>query len=44
MQAGKAIAELKPISSPDKQPRPCGLCAGAFDIPDNSDAPLPENI
>ncbi len=44
VQADKAIAELRPISSSGKQLRPFGLCAGAFTVPDNFDAPLPEDL
>ncbi|MGG6263827.1 type II toxin-antitoxin system Phd/YefM family antitoxin [Leptolyngbya sp. AN03gr2] len=36
-----AIAELKPVQ---KQLRPFGLCAGEFTVPDDFDAPLPEDI
>ncbi len=36
-------AELRPISS-SKQLRPFGLCAGEFTVPDDFDAPLPEEI
>lgn len=36
-------AELRPISS-SKQLRPFGLCAGEFTVPDDFDAPLPEDI
>jgi antitoxin (DNA-binding transcriptional repressor) of toxin-antitoxin stability system len=43
LQADKPIAELRPISS-NKQLRPFGLCAGEFTVPDNFDAPLPEDI
>jgi antitoxin (DNA-binding transcriptional repressor) of toxin-antitoxin stability system len=43
MKADKAIAELRPISAP-KQPRPYGLCAGEFTVPDDFDAPLPEDL
>lgn len=44
VQAEKAIAELRPISSSSKQLRPFGLCAGKFTVPDDFDAPLPEEI
>lgn len=44
IQADKAIAELRPIPSSDKQLRPFGLCAGEFTVPDDFDAPLPEEI
>ena len=44
LQADKPIAELRPISSSGKQLRPFGLCAGEFTVPDDFDAPLPEEI
>ncbi|MEA5570498.1 type II toxin-antitoxin system Phd/YefM family antitoxin [Calothrix sp. UHCC 0171] len=44
LQAEKAIAELRPISSSSKQLRPFGLCSGEFTVPDDFDAPLPEEI
>ena len=43
VQADKPIAELKPITT-SRQLRPFGLCAGEFTIPDDFDAPLPEEI
>jgi antitoxin (DNA-binding transcriptional repressor) of toxin-antitoxin stability system len=42
-KSDKAIAELKPIAS-SKQLRPFGLCAGEFTVPDDFDAPLPEDL
>jgi hypothetical protein len=36
------IAELRPIVS-QKHLRPFGLCAGEFTVPDDFDAPLPED-
>jgi antitoxin (DNA-binding transcriptional repressor) of toxin-antitoxin stability system len=44
VQADKPIAELKPITTTNKQRRPFGLCAGEFIVPDNFDAPLPDEI
>lgn len=44
VQADKPIAELKPITRTSKQQRPFGLCAGEFILPDDFDAPLPEEI
>jgi antitoxin (DNA-binding transcriptional repressor) of toxin-antitoxin stability system len=44
MQADKPIAELKPIQNHKKQQRSFGLCAGEFSVPDDFDAPLPEDI
>lgn len=43
LQAEKAIAELRPISS-SKQLRPFGLCTGEFTVPDDFDAPLSEDL
>jgi antitoxin (DNA-binding transcriptional repressor) of toxin-antitoxin stability system len=43
LQADKAIAELRPISS-SKQLRPFGLCSGEFTVPDDFDELLPEEI
>lgn len=44
VQADKPIAELKPITTTNKQQRPFGLCSGEFILPDDFDAPLPEEI
>ena len=44
IQAGKPIAEIKPVSPTSQQLRPYGLCAGEFIVPDDFDAPLPEEI
>jgi hypothetical protein len=35
------LNDLPPIK---KEPRPFGLCAGEFVVPDDFDAPLPEEI
>jgi len=49
VKAGKPVAEIMPIisssiNSPAMQLRPFGLCAGEFTVPDDFNAPLPENI
>ena len=44
VKAGKPVAEVKPITSASTKSRPFGLCAGEFTVPDDFDAPLPENI
>jgi antitoxin (DNA-binding transcriptional repressor) of toxin-antitoxin stability system len=52
LRAGKPVAEIKPVSpvSPvlleddDNSPRPIGLCAGEFVVPDDFDDPLPEEL
>jgi prevent-host-death family protein len=41
-KAGKPVARLIPIQAPSK--RPLGQSAGEFSIPDDFDAPLPEEI
>ncbi len=43
-QAGKPMAEIKPIVSESEKQRPFGLCAGEFIVPDDFDAPLPEDL
>jgi antitoxin (DNA-binding transcriptional repressor) of toxin-antitoxin stability system len=43
VRSDKPIAELRPIAS-NKQLRPFGLCAGEFVVPDDFDAPLPEDL
>lgn len=38
------VAEFKPVSPTLLQPRPVGLCAGEFQVPDDFDAPLPDDV
>jgi antitoxin (DNA-binding transcriptional repressor) of toxin-antitoxin stability system len=40
----RAVAEVKPVPPPAGGPRPFGLCAGEFTVPDDFDQPLPESI
>jgi antitoxin (DNA-binding transcriptional repressor) of toxin-antitoxin stability system len=42
VRSDKAIAELRPIAR--KPLRPFGLCAGEFTVPNDFDAPLPEDL
>lgn len=44
IEAGKPIAEIKPVSPTSRQMRAYGLCAGEFIVPDDFDTPLPEDI
>ena len=44
MRTGKPIAELKPVAAPGEALRPFGLCAGEFRVPEDFDAPLPEDM
>jgi antitoxin (DNA-binding transcriptional repressor) of toxin-antitoxin stability system len=39
----RPIAEIRPIESVRK-PRPFGLAKGTFVVPDDFDAPLPEDV
>jgi prevent-host-death family protein len=47
-QANEPLAEIKPVSKITdrnaKQLRPFALCEGEFVVPDDFDAPLPEEI
>jgi prevent-host-death family protein len=44
VRSGKPVAEVKPVDIAGEVLRPFGLCAGEFTVPDNFDAPLPEQI
>jgi prevent-host-death family protein len=44
VRAGQPVAEMKPVASGIRQLRPFGLCAGEFTVPQDFDAPLPEDI
>ena len=44
VRGGRAIAELRPVDPAPSGPRPFGLCAGEFTVPDDFDAPLPDEI
>ncbi|HBZ69254.1 MAG TPA: prevent-host-death protein [Deltaproteobacteria bacterium] len=44
IRGNEAIAEIRPICRDVQQPRPIGSCAGEFVVPDDFDAPLPEDI
>ncbi len=43
-QADQPVAEVKMAAPPNKQPRPFGLAQGEFVVPDDFDAPLPDDI
>lgn len=44
VRAGQPVAEVKPVGGRPGTLRPFGLCAGEFTVPENFDAPLPEEI
>jgi prevent-host-death family protein len=41
---GRPVAELRPVAAVRLGPRPFGLAAGVFAVPNDFDAPLPDNI
>jgi antitoxin (DNA-binding transcriptional repressor) of toxin-antitoxin stability system len=44
LRDGRPIAEIRPVARGPHEPRPFGLCAGEFVVPDDFDAPLPDDI
>jgi len=42
-QRDQPVAEIRPIDSVQR-PRPFGLAAGSFIVPDDFDDPLPEHV
>jgi prevent-host-death family protein len=40
VRGGRPVAELRPIATTQRGPRPFGLCASEFKVPDDFDAPL----
>jgi len=38
------IAEIRPVRRRIDRPRPSGLCAGEFEVPETFDEPLPESV
>ena len=42
-QSDRPVAEIRPIEA-SRRPRPFGLAAGTFVVPDDFDDPLPEEI
>ena len=43
VREGRSVAELRPIPA-SVDLRPYGLCAGEFVVPDDFDAPLPDDV
>ncbi|MGH8479424.1 MAG: type II toxin-antitoxin system Phd/YefM family antitoxin [Gammaproteobacteria bacterium] len=43
-KAGKPIARLVPLEAPSRQPRQLGLLKGKLKVPDDFDAPLPDEV
>jgi antitoxin (DNA-binding transcriptional repressor) of toxin-antitoxin stability system len=40
----RPVAEIKPVMPLERRPRPFGLAAGQFTVPEDFDLPLPEDI
>jgi len=43
-RGGRPVAEVRPVTPARLTPRPFGLAAGAFAVPDDFDAPLPADV
>ncbi len=43
-RGGRPVAELRPLAPLPQGPRPIGLAAGEFVVPDDFDAPLPDDL
>jgi prevent-host-death family protein len=43
-RGGRPVAELRPVTPARPGPRPFGLCAGAFVVPNDFDSPLSDDI
>lgn len=44
VRAGHPVVEMKPAATGAKTLRPFGLCAGEFTVPEDFDAPLPDDL
>jgi antitoxin (DNA-binding transcriptional repressor) of toxin-antitoxin stability system len=44
VRGGHPVAELRPLPATQTGRRPFGLAAGEFTVPDDFDAPLPDEI
>lgn len=44
ISSGKPVAEVNPLSDESNKLRPYALCADEFEVPDDFDDPLPNDI
>ena len=44
VRAGQPVVEMKPVKTGAETLRPFGLCGGEFTVPEDFDAPLPEDL
>ncbi len=44
LRAGNPIAEVVPVPEKLVELRPVGLCKGEFEVPDDFNAPLPDDV
>lgn len=40
----RPIAEIRPLATSSREPRPYGVDRGAFQVPDDFNEPLPANV
>ncbi|MBX6315945.1 MAG: type II toxin-antitoxin system Phd/YefM family antitoxin [Isosphaeraceae bacterium] len=40
----RLVAEIRPVPTGPRMPRPSGLCAGEFSVPEDFGAPLPDDL
>jgi prevent-host-death family protein len=38
------VAEIRPVVRAEDRPRPWGLARGTFEVPEDFDAPLPDDV
>jgi antitoxin (DNA-binding transcriptional repressor) of toxin-antitoxin stability system len=38
------VAEIRAVPRPSERPRPWGLAKGTFEVPDDFDSPLPDEV
>jgi len=44
LEDGRPVAEMRPVAEGEARLRPFGLCKGEFQVPEDFDEPLPEDI
>ena len=44
LEENTPVAEIKPVATNGESLRPYGLCAGQFEVPDNFNDPLPNEL
>jgi antitoxin (DNA-binding transcriptional repressor) of toxin-antitoxin stability system len=44
LEADQPLVEIKPVAAETPKPRPFGLCAGEFTVPEDFNEPLSEEV